>query len=112
MDWDLGQPDLTDHDKSNFSFYLEDESAVVRKVGEGDRVSSCLLPPKTGPLVDSLIGSVRSECDGTSVGYLVRGGLPSSLKLVSVITLRGQLAGGEDHLRQDQAVLLRCVRIS
>jgi len=43
MDWDLGQPDLTEHDKSNFSFYSEDESVVVRKVGEGDGVSSRLL---------------------------------------------------------------------
>jgi hypothetical protein len=55
MDWDLGQSDLTEHDKSNFSFYSEEDSVVVRKFGDDDEVSSS--PPlrkKTEPSVDPL----------------------------------------------------------
>jgi len=33
MDWDLGRPDFTEHDKSNFGFYAEQNTVVVRKFG-------------------------------------------------------------------------------
>jgi len=62
MNWDSGQSDFTEHDKSNFNFYYERECVVIRTVCSEDEVK-CFIAihtyiPKQGSFYSNFSNSL------------------------------------------------------